>query len=133
MNVKRVGFVGSRTGNFEAMTAFVRDVLGLDGGFLHPTHFVAQLPSASRDYVEVFGLGEHDERLWPPLAEGVLIAFIVDDLVGAREEMVAAGVAEVGELVWASDVFDNPSLENFGWFFFRAPDGNLYAIQQAPD
>ena len=133
MNVKRVGFVGSRTDGFEAMTVFVGDVLGLDGGFLYPNHYVAKLPSASRDYVEVFGPGEHDARLWPPAANGVLIAFIVDDVAGAREEMEAAGVEELGELVWASEVFNDPSFENFGWFFFRAPDGNLYVMQQAPD
>ena len=33
-------------------------------------------------------------------------------------------------IVWAADLFDDPTLEGFGWFFLRAPDGRIYAIQQ---
>lgn len=133
MKIKRVGFVGSRADEFEAMTAFVSDVLGLGGSLVSSNHFIALLPSGPRDYLEVFGPGAHDERLFPRAVEGVLVAFVVDDLVGAHEEMAAAGVAELDEIVWAAEAFDNPALGGFGWFFFRAPDGNLYVIQQAPD
>jgi hypothetical protein len=54
----------------------------------------------------------------------------VDDIVGAREELVAAKVELIGELVWANELFDDPSMAGFGWFFFRGPDGNVYVIQQ---
>ncbi len=62
-------------------------------------------------------------------SEGMLVAFAVDDIVGAREEL-AAGVELVGDIVWAADLFASPNMEGFGWFFFRGPDGNIYVMQE---
>ena len=28
------------------------------------------------------------------------------------------------------ELFEDPSMEGFGWFFFRGPDGNVYIMQQ---
>lgn len=40
----------------------------------------------------------------------------------------------LGDTVWAdAAAFDEPSYAGVGWFFVRAPDGNLYVFQQAPD
>jgi hypothetical protein len=64
------------------------------------------------------------------VSEGVVVAFAVDDIVGAREELAAAKVELIGELVWANELFENPTMEGFGWFFFRGPDGNVYVMQQ---
>src|SRR6476620_5222666 len=64
------------------------------------------------------------------VSEGIVVAFAVDDIAGAREELAAAKVELVGELVWANELFDDPSMEGFGWFFFRGPDGNVYVMQQ---
>jgi hypothetical protein len=50
--------------------------------------------------------------------------------MAAREEIAAAGAELIGNLAWAAEKFDDPMLEGFGWFFFRAPDGNVYAIEQ---
>lgn len=36
----------------------------------------------------------------------------------------------IGELVWASDISGSPADEGWGWCFFRAPDGNVYVLQQ---
>jgi len=49
----------------------------------------------------------------------------VDDIAAAREELAAANVELIGELVWANELFDNPNMAGFGWFFFRGPDGNV--------
>jgi hypothetical protein len=51
-------------------------------------------------------------------ATGAVVAFMVDDIVSARAEVAAAGIELLGEIVWAG--------EGFGWFFLRAPDGNVY-------
>jgi hypothetical protein len=32
--------------------------------------------------------------------------------------------------VWANELFDDPKMEGFGWFFFRGPDENVYVMQQ---
>ena len=54
----------------------------------------------------------------------------MDDLIGAREELAAADVELIGDVVWAADLFDNTEMDGYGWFFFRAPDGNIYVMQQ---
>ena len=54
----------------------------------------------------------------------------MDDLVGAREELADAEVELIGDLVWADELFDDPSMEGYGWFFFRGPDRNVYVMQQ---
>jgi len=36
----------------------------------------------------------------------------------------------IGGLVWANELFDDPKMEGFGWFFFRGPDENVYVMQQ---
>ncbi len=130
MRIRRVSFVGVQTERFDAMTAFVRDVLGLARGHRDDGWAVFQLESGDRDLVEVYRPGGYDERLFPAGATGPTVAFAVDDLVAAREELIAAGVVIVADIVWAAEAFNDPRLEGFGWLFFRAPDGNVYALQQ---
>ena len=90
-----------------------------------------QLPSGRSDFIEVFGPEHENSSVFPAEAsEGVVVAFAVDDIVGARDELAAAKVEMIGDLVWANELFDDPKMEGFGWFFFRGPDGNIYVIQQ---
>jgi len=131
MNVKRICFLGTRTGNFDATVSLFRDVLGLHGVHSEAGWSIFQLPSGRGDFVEVFGPEHANERVFPAeVSEGTVVAFAVDDIVGARRELVAADVELIGELVWADELFDDPSMEGFGWFFFRGPDGNVYVMQQ---
>ena len=131
MNVQRICFLGTRTGNFDATAAMFRDVLGLRDAHAEPGWAVFQLPSGRSDFVEVFGAEHDNASLFPAeVTEGIVVAFAVDDIRGARAELVAAGIELVGDLVWASELFDNPGVEGFGWFFFRGPDGNIYVMQQ---
>ena len=131
MNVQRICFLGTRTGNFDATATLFRDVLGLHNTHDEPGWSVFQLPSGRSDYVEVFGPENESASLFPAeVNEGIVVAFAVDDIVGARDELAAAEVELVGELVWANDLFDDPRMEGFGWFFFRGPDGNIYVMQQ---
>jgi hypothetical protein len=58
------------------------------------------------------------------------LASPLDDIIGARQELEAAEVELLGDLVWANELFENTSMEGFGWFFFRGPDGNVYVMQQ---
>lgn len=64
------------------------------------------------------------------MSEGIVVAFAVDDIAAAREELAAAKVDLIGGLVWANELFDDPKMEGFGWFFFRGPDENVYVMQQ---
>ena len=131
VNVKRICFLGTRTANFDATAAFFRDVLGLDNAHAEPGWSIFQLPSGKGDYVEVYGPEKQNASLFPAeIKDGLLVAFAVDDIVGARAELAAVDVELIGDLVWAADLFDNPDMEGYGWFFFRGPDGNIYVMQQ---
>ena len=61
------------------------------------------------------------------------VSFVVDDIREAMEEMQAAGLELVNEPVWAAETFDEPAFGDFAWFWVRAPDGRVYAIQQISD
>jgi catechol 2,3-dioxygenase-like lactoylglutathione lyase family enzyme len=131
VNVQRICFLGTRTPNFDATSLFFRDVLGLRSQHTEPGWSVFGLPSGRSDFVEVFGPEHQDARVFPAeVTEGIVVAFAVDDIAGAREELVAANVDLIGELVWANELFDDPGMVGFGWFFFRGPDHNVYVIQQ---
>jgi hypothetical protein len=81
--------------------------------------------------VEVFGPEHENASLFPAeVREGIVVAFAVDDIVSARLELAAAEVELMGDVVWANELFDDPNMLGFGWFFFRGPDGNVYVIQQ---
>lgn len=129
MHVQRICFLGTRTANFDATAAFFRDVLGLDNTHVEPGWSIFQLPSGRGDYVEVYGPEKQNASLFPAeITDGLLVAFAVDDIVQARAELV--DVELIGDLVWAADLFNDPRMDGYGWFFFRGPDGNIYVMQQ---
>jgi len=84
-----------------------------------------KLPSGDRDFLEVFGVGakgmEFEDEHY---VTGPVIGFVVEDLDAARAELSDAGIELAGDLTWPS------SMPGYGWFHFRAPDGNLYAMVQ---
>ena len=63
MKVKRICFVGTRTGNFDATSALFRDVLGLDNVHAEADWSIFRLPSGRGDFVEVFGPGHENASL----------------------------------------------------------------------
>ncbi len=130
MHIRRISFVGVKTESLHAMADFARDVLGLAPGHRDDGWAVFQLESGDRDLFEVYRPGRYDEHLLPTDAGGLTIAFGVDDLLEARAELLAAGIEIVADTVWADEAFGDPQLEGFGWLFFRAPDGRIYAMQQ---
>jgi catechol 2,3-dioxygenase-like lactoylglutathione lyase family enzyme len=131
MRVRRIGFVGTRTTQVAATTAFFSEVLGLEVVREDREWSILQLPSGRFDFLEVFGADYADERV-APAAAPLFIAFIVDDLLAAHAEVRESGV-EVSEIVWDQEDFGEPVCEGLGWFFVRAPDGTPYVIQQSPD
>jgi len=131
MNVRRICFLGTRTSNFEATGALFRDVLGLPTVHAEAGWSIFRLQSGRSDFVEVFGPDHQNASVFPAdVREGIVVAFAVDDVAAAREELAAANVELIGGLVWANELFDDPTMEGFGWFFFRSPDGNVYVMQQ---
>lgn len=131
MEVLRVGFVGTRASDVNATASFFGEVLGLELIQDDPSWSILRLPTGPFDLFEVYGSEFDNERL-APADESLFVAFTVQSLEEARDEIMATGV-EVGDVVWASEAFDNPDLDGYGWFFFRAPDNHVYVIQQVPE
>jgi hypothetical protein len=78
------------------------------------------LPAATRDYIEVFSSQRAD--LATSYTTGPVVGLLVDDIVGAREELATAGVELIDEI-------QSPeTMDGYRWFHFRGPDGNVYAI-----
>lgn len=108
MRVRGLAFVGTRTPAAAAMTAFVRDVLGLIPRDGQDAAFFA-LPDGSSLAVQPPDGLEPAERT---------VGFLVDDLDGAVAELRAAGV-----------VTGEPAQTDVArYVHFRAPDGRLYEL-----
>lgn len=73
------------------------------------------------------------EGLVPDMAPGSLkgLQLVVADLPAARAELAGRGV-DVGEIqvMGVSPTPQPDPLDNVGFFFFRDPDGNAWAVQQ---
>jgi hypothetical protein len=83
----------------------LRDVLGLHN--VHTEVGWSNLPPTvgRSDFVEVFGPEHATASVFPvEVRDGVVVAFAVDDVVGAREELAAANAELIGDLVWANDL-----------------------------
>ena len=106
MQVRRIGFVGTRAADVPATEAFFRDVLGLETIRRDADWSILKLPTGGFDFFEVYGT--------------------------AFADVQAAGF-EPGEIVWAEQAFEEPAYAGYGWFFVHAPDGNVYCIQQTSD
>jgi catechol 2,3-dioxygenase-like lactoylglutathione lyase family enzyme len=125
MNVRRIGFLATRTTNYQPTADFFQGVLGLQTAWTKPDWAGFRLPSGQNDFIEVYGPTKQGTNLLPDSAIGPIVAFIVDDVVGARAEIIATNIEVLSEVIWAA--------EGFGWFFLRAPDGNIYCIEQVPE
>ena len=116
MNVKGVSWVGVGTDHFDQTLGFFTDVLGLEPALIEGS--VAMLRAGSGQIVEVFGEGStRGKALNSPPA----IAFEVDDVPAARDELAAKGVEIVGEI---------GSWNGHEWLYFRGPENYMFAIKK---
>ena len=114
MKIKGIVWLGTRTAQFERMTDFCRDVMGLSQTFLEPGFAIFDLPNGDR--LEIFGPQQsYNTFMTHPVA-----GFLVDDIEAARAEMEARGIEFIGPI--ESDG------EDYKWSHFRAPDGFVYEL-----
>lgn len=124
MDVRRIGFMATRTDLFTETTGFFRDVLGLATDYEQDDFAMFALPSADHDFVEIIGPGaEGMEWQAATYTTGPVVSFEVGDLAAARAELEAAGVELLDDITWSGRI------AGFGWFHFRGPDGNVYGMQ----
>jgi catechol 2,3-dioxygenase-like lactoylglutathione lyase family enzyme len=107
-------WVGIVVDDVKAARAFYRDTLG----------FAETV--ADEDWVQ-FDLGGNQVELLgrsslpPSTALGYQVSFAVEDIEAARAELLAAGVAPIGEIESSSD-------GRYRWCEFRDPEGNVFGI-----
>lgn len=119
MQIKGIIWIGSATDDSATMADFFTGVLGLRKtvdvkGF-------TQLTMENGDRIELFSVPSPEHEL---LDTGPVAGLWVDDLDAARDELIAAGTADVTDFDHAPD--------GHRWFYFRAPDGNYYELCEHP-
>jgi catechol 2,3-dioxygenase-like lactoylglutathione lyase family enzyme len=93
VELRKIGWVGTRTENPEATADFFGGVLGLRFSHSGDGVWVFQLPDGSK--VEVFGPSENQHFITGPVVE-----FLTDDVTAATEELRKAGVPIVSGPVY---------------------------------
>jgi catechol 2,3-dioxygenase-like lactoylglutathione lyase family enzyme len=128
MKIHRLGWLTTFTDEFDATRRFFADVLGLPVEVDEEFFSQLAMADAEHDYVEVLGTRASDtdfERA--NFTNGPVVGFVVDDVVAGRDELAAAGVEILDEIHWSA------RREGYGWFHFRAPDGNIYGLMQGSE
>ena len=117
MEVRNLRWVGVPTRQYDAMVAFLRDVMRLEINFQDPT--TIEFRTAEGDEIQLMAPGDPYFEFFTENAAGPVPLFEVDNVHRARAELVEAGVELVGEMGQDS---------RWEWLHFRAPDGNLYEL-----
>ncbi len=114
MKIEGIVWLGTRTADFEQMTDFCRDLLGLSQRLIEPGFAVFEMPNG--DLFEVFG----HEQSFNTFMTHPVAGFLVDDIVAARAEMEAKGIEFIGPIEGDSN--------DYKWTHFHAPDGFVYEL-----
>ena len=114
MKVKGYAWAGLATDDFERSLRFFTEVLGLPVEV--QSGELAILTAGPGQQLEIFG-GDHPGKR---LTQNPVIAFEVEDMASAREELIAAGIELIGEV---------GSWDRYQWQYFRSPDGHIFEIK----
>jgi catechol 2,3-dioxygenase-like lactoylglutathione lyase family enzyme len=117
MEVRNLRWVGTWTPNYQAMTGFLRDVMGLRPNFEEETS--VEFSTSEGDEIQVMAPGDPYYEFFEEHATGPVPLFEVGDVHQARQELLDAGIEIVGPL--GRD-------RHWEWVHFRAPDGHLYEL-----
>ena len=117
MKVKGLSWVGVGTNHYEETFRFFTEVMGLKVATCGDRQAILHI--AEGQQLEIFGRdGPGKSRNSPPT-----VAFEVDDVVAAREELIAAGIELIGDVGhW----------NGFEWQYFRSPDGHIFEVKKTP-
>ena len=117
IKAKSIVWAGIGTDHYAETLLLFRDVLGLEIETEGQDQVI--LRTENGDHVELFGRDGRGKSLNRPPT----IAFEVDDVAAAREQLVKAGVEIVGEIgAW----------NGHEGLYFRSPDGYLFEVKTVP-
>jgi predicted enzyme related to lactoylglutathione lyase len=117
VRARSLAWLGVPTDDVDAAVAFFARQLGV--GLEHRDGDFAILRLASGQAIELFGPSLRGQ---PQFQTGRVVGFEVDDVVGARAQMGAAGVRFIGP-VHRGDA-------GATWSHFTGPDGQVYELTQ---
>ncbi len=115
MKVTRLGWIGSKTQQLDAMNEFYRDVLGLEVLSIDDSSGRFKLQDGTE--VHVYGPKDGHHEFFD---KGPVVAFEVDNFGVAQSRLLAAGV----EFIYPEPQRASGKI----WQHFRAPDGNVYEL-----
>lgn len=118
MKVKGYSWVGVGVEDFNAAVSFFTDVFCLRPAIVDERG-VAILEVADGQLLEIFGPGTKGHGLNSP----PVVAFEVDDVVAARDELLAKNIEILGDI---------GSWNGFEWLYFRGPAGRIFSIKKTP-
>jgi catechol 2,3-dioxygenase-like lactoylglutathione lyase family enzyme len=117
VKVKGYAWAGLATDDFDRTFRFFHEVMGL------PVEVklddLAILTVGPGQQLEIFG-GDQPGKT---LTGSPVIAFEVDDMESARQELRAASVELIGDVGEAGGI---------RWQYFRSPDGHIFEIKTKP-
>jgi catechol 2,3-dioxygenase-like lactoylglutathione lyase family enzyme len=117
MKVKGLSWVGVGTDNYEEAFRFFTEVMGLEVAVTADRQAILHVGEGQQ--LEIFGRDGPGKTLNSPPT----IAFEVDDVAAAREELLAAGIELIGEIGrW----------NGFEWQYFRTADGHTFEVKKTP-
>jgi catechol 2,3-dioxygenase-like lactoylglutathione lyase family enzyme len=115
MKVTGLGWMGTKTRQFDRMNTFYRDVLNLDVVSIDDKSGRFKLDDGTE--VHVYGSKDEDHEFF---GNGPVVAFEVDDFAAARTRLLGFGIGFI---------YQEPQRASGRiWQHFRAPDGNVYEI-----
>ena len=115
MEIQGIGWLGTRTEEFEATARFFGETMGLPAEHEEPDFAVFRLPNGGK--VEVFG---PSDRTHEHFATGPVAGFLVEDVQEARAELEKAGISFIGPV----HHYDEHNASSH----FVGPDGNVYEL-----
>jgi len=103
---------------------------GIPGAELRGEHLLLPGHGPGGPTLEIFNYNVLEEAPVPAVNRPGFghIAFVVDDVVAAREAVLAAGGGSVGEIV----TLTNAMGKRLTWVYVTDPEGNILEIQSPP-
>jgi catechol 2,3-dioxygenase-like lactoylglutathione lyase family enzyme len=112
--VVKIDFVGMRTNRFDETVALFRDVLGMPP--TRQTDGLVGFRLRDETVVEIYGQSDEFHSFF---TTGPVVAFQVENFDRARQAMLKAGIAFIGDV---------QSAGRKSWQHFYAPDGTVLEI-----
>lgn len=126
MKITDYRWIGMLVHDFEATCNFFKKDLGLKLEWTDDKKETAMFRLPSGRTIEVYGPSNRTRKTKYQHFNGPVLGLEVDDIVAAREELQAKGVAFVSEI----EALDDGSIK---WTYFWGLDGQFYSLHQHED